>query len=106
MDGAWRSAICHLRALQKESVLIGELIGEVVLGAARVLLGVLVEVAGELLIKGPGYLICRLFARDVDLDGGAVVISGFLVWIIIGTVAYAVARHIHHPAECVGLSGA
>jgi hypothetical protein len=86
--------------------LIDELIGEVVVGAARVILGVLVEVGGELLIKGPGYLICRLFARDVDMDGGTVVVSGFLVWIIIGTVAYAIARHVHHPAACVGPSGA
>jgi hypothetical protein len=81
--------------------LIGELIGELVLGAVRVVAGVAVEIVGELLVKGPGYFFCRLFARDVDPDGGAVVIAGLLVCAIIGSVAYAIARHIHHPLECL-----
>ena len=84
--------------------MIAELLGECVVGAVRIVVGALAEIGGELLIRGPGYLVCRLFSRNVDFESGTVVISGLLFWVVIGTVAYAITRHIHHPVSCIGAS--
>jgi len=37
----------------------------------------------ELLVKGAGFLICRLFSRKVKRDGGLVAVVGIAFWILI-----------------------
>ncbi|AZZ95100.1 hypothetical protein EUZ85_01140 [Hahella sp. KA22] len=43
----------------------------------------------EFLIKGPGYLIHRLFAgKHADLDGLFAIVFGILFWVVVGFGAY------------------
>lgn len=49
---------------------------------------VLVEVVLELLIKGPGFFIARLFKEDVDPDGAWSIVVGLLFWGLLGGLGY------------------
>ena len=57
----------------------------------RLFAQIFVEVIFELLIKGPGYFICKLFSRDKpDPDSGIVILIGLLFWIVLGWIIYSI----------------
>lgn len=67
---------------------IGEIAGEVLGGALRVIGRILVEVVFEICIKGLGYLVCRPFSRSVNFDGVLVAVVGLVTWAIILIALY------------------
>lgn len=67
---------------------LGEIASEVVGGLVRFLAQFFVDVVLEVVIKGPGYIICRSFSEYVNPDGVAVVVVGLLFWVIIGVGGY------------------
>ena len=60
---------------------VGEVVGHI-----------LGEVVLELMIKGPGYFIARLFKPDAEPDGAATVVAGLLFWAALGGMGYAAYR--------------
>ena len=72
---------------------LGEIAGEVLGGIFRLVGELFLQIVVELLIKGPGYFICRLFRKEVNPDGAAVVFVGLLFWVLIGSGIYVVYRH-------------
>lgn len=73
---------------------LGEIAGEIVGGLFRFLAQFFVEIVLEVLVKGPGYVICRLFSKNVDTDGFMIVIVGLLFWLVIGGCGYAVYKYL------------
>ena len=67
---------------------LGDIAAEVLGSIFRVMGQLAQEVFFELLIKGPGCLICRLFRKEVDPDGAAVILVGMLFWVILCVAAY------------------
>lgn len=67
---------------------IGEIAGELLGGIFRILGNFLAEVVFEILVKGLGYLVCRLFSKSVDPDGISVVLAGFAAWGVIFVALY------------------
>ena len=67
---------------------LGEIAGELLGGVLRFVGSLLVEVLLEILIRGPGYWLCRLLKKDVSPDGVAVVLVGILFWICLLTSAW------------------
>jgi hypothetical protein len=55
----------------------------------RFLARVFVEIFVDLLVKGPGYLICRVVGKDVDPDGVQALLAGFGFWVVTGATLYA-----------------
>lgn len=64
-------------------------LGEIASEITAALFRVLAEFVVEILVKGPGYIICRQFSSKVDADGPAVVLVGLLFWAIIALSGYA-----------------
>lgn len=60
---------------------VGEVVGHV-----------LVEVVLELLIKGPGFLIVRVFRPNADPDGAWSIVAGLIFWALLGGLAYGAYR--------------
>lgn len=57
-------------------------VGKEVLGGLFRFLGrMLLEVVLEAILRGPGYLLCRLFRKDVDPESGLVVVVGLSFWL-------------------------
>lgn len=77
---------------------LGEVAGEVVSGLARLIAHIFLDVVLEILIKGPGYVICRPFSRSVDVDGVMVFIAGLLFWLVVGAVGYYAVSEIFRLA--------
>ena len=67
---------------------IGDIAGELLGGVLRAIGSIFVEVILEIAIRGPGYLISRMFRNDIDPDGGWVVVVGLVFWIVIGVISY------------------
>jgi hypothetical protein len=67
---------------------LDDIAGGLISGVFRVIAHILVDVVLELLIKGPGYAICRIFRTDPDPDAGVVVFVGLLFWAIVGVIIY------------------
>lgn len=68
---------------------LGEIASEVIGTVFRFVGQVLIDVVAEVIVKGPGYLICRLFSKNVDPDGMRVAVVGILFWITLATAAWA-----------------
>lgn len=66
----------------------GELIGEALGSVLRFLGRLLMEVVVEFLIRGTGYLLCRLFRRSPDLEDPVVLFIGMAFWVLVATSAY------------------
>jgi len=60
--------------------MIGEIVGEAIGGVVRFISEVLVNVVFEVAVRGVGYLICRLFKRDIDSESFTVALAGILFW--------------------------
>lgn len=75
-------------------MLLGEISGEILGGLVRFVGGLVAEVVLEIAIRGPGYLIGRLFKKDIDPDGGWVVLIGIAFWVFVGVVGYFSYAHV------------
>ena len=73
---------------------LGEIAGEIVGGLFRFLAQFFVEIVLEILIKGPGYIICRQFSKNVNPDRLTVVFVGFMFWVVIGGCGYAMYKFL------------
>ena len=49
---------------------------------------IFVELVFEIMIKGSGYILLRLFRPKSDPGEGACAIVGIIFWILVGTAAY------------------
>lgn len=78
---------------------LGEIAGEVLSSAFRFVGQVLIDLVAEVIVKGPGYLICRLFSKDIDPDGMRVAVVSILFWITLATAAWAAWGEISAAAD-------
>lgn len=78
---------------------LGEISSEVIGTVFRFVGQVLIDVVAEVIVKGPGYLICRLFSKNVDPDGMRVAVVGILFWITLATAAWAAWGEISAAAD-------
>lgn len=78
---------------------LGEIASEVLGSVFRFVGHMLLDVVAEVIVKGPGYLICRLFSKDVDPDGMRVAVVGILFWITLATAAWAAWGEISAAAD-------
>ncbi len=61
----------------------------------KFLLQFVVEVVLEILIKGPGYLLTRLFLKkNTDGDGWVTIIVGILFWIVVSVSGYFIYTNL------------
>jgi len=67
---------------------IGEIAGEVLGSALRLIGHFFIEVILEILVKGLGYIICRPFFKTIDPDGFLVTFVGLIAWLAIGLIIY------------------
>jgi hypothetical protein len=67
---------------------IGDAAGEFLGGMLRVIGNTVLEVVLEILIRGPGYLICRIFKDDINPDGGWVIVAGLTFWVLIAVSGF------------------
>ena len=67
---------------------VAEVAGELLGGLFRLLGSFFIEIVLEVLVKGLGYSVCRIFSKSVDPDGFLVVIVGVFAWIVIGVLIY------------------
>ncbi len=59
--------------------------------AARIIGQIFIELIFEILIKGPGYFIVKLFSVEApDTDSARVIFTGVLFWLLIGFGSYGV----------------
>ena len=73
---------------------VGEIPGGLLEGIFKLIGRFFAEVIFEILIKGAGYLICRIFSKRVDPDGILVVLVGITFWGIIGGGAFLLYEYI------------
>jgi hypothetical protein len=71
--------------------MLGEL---AVTGVVRFLGDCFQQVVGEVLIRGFGYGICRLFNRSANPNGVPVAIIGVAFWLVVGGLGYYTYKHI------------
>lgn len=63
---------------------LGDLAGEALGGIIRFFGEIFVQVIVEILIRGPGYLICRIFDKRIDSESIWVLFVGILFWLLVG----------------------
>lgn len=88
---------------------LGEIASEVLGSVFRFVGHMLLDVVAEVIVKGPGYLICRLFNKNVDPDGMRVVVGSILFWVALGTGAWAAWGEFSEAADmdrCLDAGGA
>jgi len=57
----------------------------------RLLLYFFLEIIIELLIKGPGYFLTKIFLKNKpDIDGWITILFGLLFWVVVGGLVYFV----------------
>lgn len=73
---------------------LGDIAGEVIGSIFRVIAEVVIEIFFEISIKGPGYLIVRVFRpRDrFNPDGAVVILVGICFWVVILVGGYFAYR--------------
>jgi len=71
---------------------LGEIAGEFLGGALRVVGRLILEVVAEILVRGPGCLLCKPFKKNVDPDGVLVVLVGFAFWTAVAVSAWLIFR--------------
>lgn len=88
---------------------LGEVASEVIGSVFRFIGHVLLDLVAEVIVKGPGYLICRLFSRDVDPNGMRVAVVSILFWIALATAAWTAWGEFSEAADmdrCLDSGGA
>ena len=74
--------------------MVADLVEGAVGGIFRFIVRVLTEIILEFMIRGVGYLVCRLFSKKVDPDSISVFISGVLVWLLISVGGYKIYTYL------------
>ena len=69
---------------------LDDLAGGVIAVVGRFFASLFSDVILEVLIRGVGYAVCRVFSRRVDPEGFTVVVVGLSIWLIVGVVVFAV----------------
>lgn len=63
-------------------------LGDIAAGLFEIVIRVVGEILLEIIVKGPGYIIVRLFTtpknREVEPDGVLVIAVGVAFWVLIG----------------------
>ena len=61
----------------------------------RAIVHIFIELILELLIKGPGYLIIKIFSNinEKEPTENKIIIIGLLFWCLVGAVAYMVFKY-------------
>lgn len=88
---------------------IGDVAVELLGGVLRAIGSIIVEVILEIAIRGPGYLFCRMVKRDIEPDGGWVVVVGLAFWVVIGVLGYLVYTYFSESLavdRCLDSGGA
>lgn len=88
---------------------LSDITGELIVRAARFLGHIVLEGVLEVLVRGPGYLICRIFKKDVDPEGGLVACVGILFWIVLTVSAWSVYQWVSEAIDidrCLDSGGA
>lgn len=67
---------------------LGEIAGEAIGGVFRIIGQLLVEVVVEILIRGPGHLICRMCGYKGSPDGWLPAVVGIVFWVAILGAGY------------------
>lgn len=67
---------------------VGEIAATILAGALRFIAHVIVDGVLEILIQGPGYLVCRKFNKNIQPDGVLVVVVGITFWALVTTGGY------------------
>jgi len=73
---------------------VGEIAGELLGGVFKFIGRLFIEVVIELIIKGSGYLICRMFSKNVDPDGVLVILVGLIFIGMVGWGIYFVYDYV------------
>ena len=63
-------------------------------GTVRVVSHIVVEVVLEILIRGPGYLICRTLRKGIDPESGWVALAGVMFWMLMAIGGYFAYMHM------------
>ncbi len=67
------------------------LLDEIAAGFLKMLGRIFVEVVVEILIKGPGYFIAKVFFKPpIDPDGWQAGLCGIILWVALGVGGYFV----------------
>ena len=74
---------------------VGEIAGELLVAVFKIIGRLFVEVIVEFLLKGAGYLVCRIFSKRIDPDGIMVMLVGLVFWVIITTGVFLLYEYIH-----------
>ncbi|OGU19662.1 MAG: hypothetical protein A2580_01110 [Hydrogenophilales bacterium RIFOXYD1_FULL_62_11] len=88
---------------------IGDVAGELLGGVLRVFGNIVLDVLLEVLIRGPGYLICRIFKKDINSEGGWVIVAGMAFWVFVavgGFYMYAYFSEALAIDRCLDSGGA
>ena len=88
---------------------IGDVAGEFLGGVLRVIGNIVLEVVLEILIRGPGYLICRVFKQDINPEGGWVIVVGLAFWVFVvvsGFYTYSYFSETLAADRCLDSGGA
>lgn len=88
---------------------LGEIASEVLGGVFRFVGNVFLEVVLEFLIRGPGYLLCKPFKKDVDPDGGLAAFVGIIFWVVVGVGAWFIYQEASETIaidKCLDSGGA
>ena len=67
---------------------LGQITGEIFGHVGRLVSHFIFDLLLEIVVKGVGYVICRLFSKSVDPDGVMVLVTGILAWILIAVVTF------------------
>jgi len=89
--------------------MIGELAEGILGGALRFIGRIFLELIVEVMIRGAGYLICRLFSKRVDSDSVFVLVVGILIWLVLmagGYVLYGYLAEQLAKDACLDRGGA
>jgi hypothetical protein len=88
---------------------VGEIASEFLGGALRLIGNLLLEVVLEFLIRGPGYLLCKPFKKDVDPEGGLAAFVGIVFWVIVAIGAWLIYQEASEAVaveKCLDSDGA
>ena len=88
---------------------IGEIVGELFGGVLRAVGCFVVDVVLEIAIRGPGTLICCSFKKNIDPDGGWVVVLGAVFWLSVAIAGYLAYSYVYEALaidKCLDSGGA
>ena len=73
---------------------VGEIASELFGGVLRFVGNIFLEVVLEFLIRGPGYLLCKIFKKNINPEGAPVVFVGIAFWVVVTVGAWCIYQEI------------